>query len=64
MAKKKRISTLWFTVPLLGVLYPPFGVVVLIGFTLFVLLVIANIIEMLCRGELKEPNPDSPSTEP
>ncbi len=63
MKPKKRISTLWFTLPILGFLIPPIGLVLLIGFVLFVLLFIANFFEMLFNGELK-PDADTPSNHP
>ena len=63
MKPKKRISTLWFTLPILGILIPPIGLVLLAGFGLFVLLVIANFFEMLFKGGVK-PDTELPSGPP
>ena len=49
MAKKKRISTLWFTLPVLGFLYPPLGLVLLVFVAVFALFCFANMIEILVQ---------------
>lgn len=64
MVKKERISTLWFTLPILGLIFPAFGIVILCVYGFLAIAFIVELVKLLVRGDFMKPETEPPSGRP
>lgn len=59
MKPKKRISTLWFTLPILGFLIPPIGMIVRCVYMFLAIVFIVTFFELLLQVALTKQEADT-----